>query len=319
MVQFKRESTGAEVVAAFPESVKDKTIVITGPSKGGIGAETAISLARGNPKHLILAGRSLDRISPVIEDIKRINSDIEITYIEVDLGSLSSVRRAAEAINKTTDKIDILINNAAIMACPYAKTEDGYESQFATNHLGHFLLTALLKEKLLAAEGARVVNLTSNAGFHGGFDFKDVNFDDGKTFHPIAGYHQAKYANILFTVGLSKRFESTKLAAFAVHPGSIVTELQKHFRDPAVFKDIVEYVERMTGGSVKLEEKKTLQQGCSTTLVAALDPSITDKSGSVLADAAIKTDLVKPEALTSELVDTLWELSEKLVGQKFSA
>ena len=108
-------------------------MLITGASQGGVGAETAISLAHGNPKHLILAGRSEDKAIPVIEEIQKINPKIKVQFAQIDLGSQASVRKAAADINKALEKLDILINNAAIMACPYSKTEDGIESQFATD------------------------------------------------------------------------------------------------------------------------------------------------------------------------------------------
>ncbi|KIM99498.1 hypothetical protein OIDMADRAFT_180948 [Oidiodendron maius Zn] len=276
MTQFQWSSTGREVVEEFQAIVVDKTIVITGASQGGVGAETAFSLAFGNPKHLVLAGRSEQKIKPVIEEINKTNPSIKTTFVQVDLGSQASVRGAAAAINAAVERIDILINNAAIMACPYTKTEDGIESQFATNYVGHFLLTNLLMEKLLAAgDGTRIVNITSTAGATGEIHLDDINFDDGKSYNPIAAYGQSKVANILFTVSLSKNFSSRKLASFSVHPGSISTGLQKHFHDPATFKECMDYVEAKIGGNFKFEEKKTLQQGCSTTLVAALDPSIT--------------------------------------------
>ena len=152
-------------------------MLVTGGSQGSVGAETAISLAHGNPKQLILAGRSEDKAIPVIEGIHKINPSIKIQFVHVDLSSQASVRRAAADINKAVDTLDILINNAAIMACPYSKTEDGIESQFATNYLGHFLLTNLLLGKMLkAGPGARIVNVTSTASRAAGVKMDDYNF-----------------------------------------------------------------------------------------------------------------------------------------------
>jgi NAD(P)-dependent dehydrogenase (short-subunit alcohol dehydrogenase family) len=156
------------------------SVLITGPSQGGIGAETVLSLAHGNPRHLILVGRSQARAVPVIDSALQSNPEIKIDFIHVDIASQTSVRQAAAEINRIAEKIDILINNAAIMACPYSKTEDGIESQFATNYLGHFLLTNLLMDKiLLAGERARIVNVTSTASRAGGelgIALDDVNF-----------------------------------------------------------------------------------------------------------------------------------------------
>lgn len=137
-----------------------------------------MSLAHGNPTHLLLAGRSEHKVRPVLQEINKINPSIKVTFIQIDLGSQGSVRHAAVDINNAVEKIDILINNAAIMACPYVKTEDGIESQFATNYIGHFLLTNLLMGKLQAAGGgSRIVNLTSTAGAAGEINFNDINFD----------------------------------------------------------------------------------------------------------------------------------------------
>ncbi|KAG0650757.1 Translocon at the inner envelope membrane of chloroplasts 32 [Hyphodiscus hymeniophilus] len=318
MPQFQWSSTGDEVVNAFPSSVHDKIILITGPSPGGVGAETALSLARGNPKHLLLAGRSHEKIKPVIDEINKINAAIKVTFIQLNLDSQASVRRAAKDIQVATDKIDILINNAAIMACPYAKTEDGIESQFGTNHIGPFLLTNLLLPTIEATgKGARIVNLTSTGAALGEINFDDINFNDGKTYVPIAGYAQSKVASILFTVSLSKKFDNKEIASFSVHPGNISTGLQEHFKDPDVFKTMIDYVVFKAGGPLQREELKTLQQGCATTLVAALDPSILDSSGKYLRDGGIAEEQPKVEATDPVIAERLWALSEKLVGQHF--
>lgn len=195
MAPFGRDTTGEEVAKTFARGVEGKVsefanlqlicnntetktlnlVVITGPSAGGIGAETAISLASANPKQLILLGRTEAKISPVLDEIKKINPAISAKFIKLDLGNLSSVRKAASTINERVSHIDVLINNAGIMAVKqYTKTVDGFESQLATNHLGHFLLTNLLMGKLLAAgEGAKIVNLSSM-----GYELSEFRFDD---------------------------------------------------------------------------------------------------------------------------------------------
>ena len=180
MAAFGHSTTGAQVVEYFKDRAKDKTskitlsyqrltwptcviVLITGPSDGGIGAETAFSLAAASPACILLAGRSLLKIQPVIDRIKRVYPDVKTQFIPLDLSSQHAVREAAGRINASIQAIDILINNAAIMACPFAKTADGIESQFGTNFLGHFLLTNLIMERLFARQGARIVNLSSSA------------------------------------------------------------------------------------------------------------------------------------------------------------
>ena len=148
--------------------------MITGPSEGGLGAETAFTLASASPKVLILAGRNLQKIQPVIDNIASAYPNVATKYIPLDLSSQASVREAAALINAAVKTIDILINNAAIMACPFAKTMDGIESQFGTNFVSHFLLTNLLMEKILAAgHGARIINVSSS-----GHRMADVQLDD---------------------------------------------------------------------------------------------------------------------------------------------
>lgn len=173
MANFGHSTTGAEVVEHFKERVKGKTILITGPSDGGIGAETALSLAAGCPACIILAGRSLPKIQTVIDRINRAYPDVETKVITLDLSSQRAIRGTAASINESIQSIDILINNAAIMACPFAKTADGIESQFGTNYMGHFLLTNLIMERLIAGQGARIVNVSSS-----GHRMSDVQLDD---------------------------------------------------------------------------------------------------------------------------------------------
>ena len=136
-------------------------VLITGPSLGGIGAEAALSIADGEPMQLILAGRSEAKIKPVIDQIKAINPKVDVLFVPLDLSDNTSVRRAAEVINNNIEVLDVLINNAGVMAIKdYTKSVDGYEMHFASNHLGHFLLTNLLMSKIVAAKGI-IVNISS--------------------------------------------------------------------------------------------------------------------------------------------------------------
>lgn len=190
MANFGHSTTGAEVVEHFKDRVKGKTskttishprttlliriiVLITGPSDGGIGAETAWSLAAGCPACIILAGRSLPKIQALIDRINGAYPDVETIFISLDLSSQHSIRRTAASIQERIQSIDILINNAAIMACPFAKTADGIESQFGTNYIGRFLLTNLIMEKLIAEQGGRIVNVSSS-----GHRMSDVQLDD---------------------------------------------------------------------------------------------------------------------------------------------
>lgn len=200
MANFGHSSTGAEVVKFFKDRVAGKTslrppspvedqllirtiVLITGPSKGGIGAETAVSLAAGSPACIVLAGRSLPKIQPVIDLISASYPDVRILFISLDLSSQRAIREAARSVNEQVQSIDISINNAAIMACPFARTADGIESQFGTNYIGHFLLTNLIMEKLIAGQGARIVNVSSSAHRMSDVQLDDWNFEVCKLYH----------------------------------------------------------------------------------------------------------------------------------------
>ncbi len=160
----------------------ENPVLVTGPSQGGIGAEAALTLAAASPKLIILAGRSLSKIEPVINNIESAYPNVATKYIPLDLSSQASVREAATSINASVESIDIVINNAAIMACPFSRTVDGIESQFGTNYVGHFLLTNLLMEKVLAAgDGARIVNVSSSAHRMADVRLQDWNFEVNPT------------------------------------------------------------------------------------------------------------------------------------------
>ena len=166
------------------------SVLITGPSDGGIGAETATCLAAGSPELLVLAGRSLGKIQPVIDRITAINPEVRTKFINLDLNSLASVREAASSINANVEKIDVLINNAAVMACPFSKTVNGIECQFGINHIGHFLLTNLIMPKILAAgPGARIVNLSSSAHRMADVNLDDYNFEVKRPWLLLTGLH----------------------------------------------------------------------------------------------------------------------------------
>jgi NAD(P)-dependent dehydrogenase (short-subunit alcohol dehydrogenase family) len=193
MSSWSWSSTGDQVVHEFAERIKGRTckrhrlarrrlltsepVLITGPSDGGIGAETALCLASKSPSTIILAGRDRAKIEPVIQKIAGINSNVKATFVPLDLSDQASIRAAAVEINGQFDRIDVLINNAAIMACPYSTTKDGFEVQFGTNFLGPLLFTSLLLPKLRSAgPGARIVNVSSSAHRFEGIRFDDLDF-----------------------------------------------------------------------------------------------------------------------------------------------
>ncbi|KAH8820200.1 short-chain dehydrogenase [Xylogone sp. PMI_703] len=315
MSQFGFETNAIDVVKAFPDQVKGRTC----PSPGGLGAETAISLAHGAPKSIILIGRNAEKCRPTVDSVHAIDASIDVKVFQAELSSLKSVRKAARAIldDKSISTIDVIINNAGIMAVPLARNENGYEMHFAANHLGHFLLTNLLMPKLTPQTG-RVVNVASSGNLYSGVNWDDVHFRGEGSYKPMRGYSQSKTANILFSVALKKR----GIKSYAVHPGSIQTPLVAHL-DLEMAEDITQTVYGITlqeaMASPEYAKSKTLQQGCATQLVAALDPSLEEQDGVFLNDCCPSTSplAVKPWSLDEKDAERMWMLSEELVGESF--
>ncbi|OTB06413.1 hypothetical protein M426DRAFT_20867 [Hypoxylon sp. CI-4A] len=329
MSTYDRETGGLALVHQFADRVKGKTFLLTGPTPGGIGAETVISLAAESPALLIIVGRSLQKAQATIDEIKKVDATVKTKFVEADLASLKSVRKAAQTIldDPEITKIDVVINNAAVMATPFHLTEDNLELQLQANHLGHFVLTnRILPKVFTAGPGARLVLLTSSGHRVTGVRFEDPNFTTPGSYTEFDSYGQSKTAIILYAVALNKRLASRGIYAFAVHPGSIQTNLQDHVKkmdQKELIEKIDESAQKVFGMSIaeyrKFSPYKTLQQGCSTTLRAALDPNLVKEEGVYLQDTNLTTDpkAIKEWATDPELAEKLWKLSEELVGEKF--
>jgi NAD(P)-dependent dehydrogenase (short-subunit alcohol dehydrogenase family) len=292
-------------------------VVLTGASVNGLGAHTVIALANSQPPpaRLVLLARSASKVQPVIDTIKSINPSIEATFVSISLDSLASVRKAAEeTLSKlgSDGKIDILINNAGIMATPFSKTEDGFENQFATNHLGHFQLTKSLWPAIKAAgPQARVINVTSVGYKISPFRPDDYNFGDGSDYDEWSGYGQSKTANILFTKGLAAR----GVTSFAVHPGTIMTTNLSTGMDMSLFGLVDGISRKNTGEGFTIDPVKSVDQGIATAVVAVVDPRIVPESGNYFANCQVED--VKEYAKDPVQVQKLWDLSETLIGEKF--
>ena len=219
---------------------------------------------------------------------------------QLDLESLASVRSFAEAVNGAVEKIDLLILNAGKMACPRSETQDGFEGQLGTNHLGHFLLTELLLEKVKAAAPSRIIVLSSLAHEGGKMNFDDLQLKSG--YSPWKAYGQSKLANVLFASELGRRLEGTGVTTYAVHPGWVRTELDRHM--PGWQKVLVT--------PARAVASKSPVQGAQTTLYCALEPSLADKTGRYYADCREKTP--SSRARRKEDAERLWQVSEELVG-----
>jgi NAD(P)-dependent dehydrogenase (short-subunit alcohol dehydrogenase family) len=201
-----------------------KTVIITG-ANSGIGLETAVDLAKRNAR-VILACRSVERGETAAVEVRKRSGNNNAVFVQLDLASLDSVRKFAAKILEEEPRIDILINNAGVMAIPNRTlTQDGFEMQFGTNHLGHFLLTNLLLDRIKEAPSARIVSVSSKASEQGRLDLSDLNSE--KSYSEWYAYGASKLANVLFTRSLAKRLQGTRVTANVLHPGVIVTELTR--------------------------------------------------------------------------------------------
>lgn len=203
-----------------------KVAIVTGANTG-IGYEMARALARKSAT-VILACRNKDKGKAAVRQIRQEYPEAKAELLQVDLSELASVRRFADEFTSHYDRLDILINNAGIMATPFVKTADGFELQFATNHLGHFALTGLLLACIIRVPQARVVTVSSWGHHFGVIDFDNLNAE--KNYDPGRAYAQSKLANLLFTYELQRRFEGTGVDALAAaaHPGWTATSLPIH-------------------------------------------------------------------------------------------
>ena len=201
-----------------------KTIVVTG-GNSGIGYEAALAFARKRAE-VILACRDLGKARTAAAQITASATGAKVDVMELDLSNLSSVRGFSDAFHLKHQALHALCNNAGVMAIPYRQTADGFEMQFGTNHLGHFALTGLLLDRLLATEGARVVNVASGAHRMGKIRFDDLQWKNG--YRKWSAYGQSKLANLLFTLELHRKVDTAgkKLLVVACHPGYAATNLQ---------------------------------------------------------------------------------------------
>ncbi|KAG2175311.1 hypothetical protein INT44_007799 [Umbelopsis vinacea] len=314
---FNSKTEAEEVAAYFGNEIKGKTVLITGCTFGGLGFEAARVVSKNHAGLVILAGRKQESLDDAIEKIKAETPSANLRSLLIDLASLESVKHAAAEVNAYSEPIDVLINNAAIMASPYYTTKDGLEAQIGTNHIGPFLFTNLILPKVLASKtGApRIVNVSSMGHVFSPIRFDDPFFDNGKAYAKWLAYGQSKTANMLFSRELAKRYKSQGLTAFSLHPGVIFTNLARDV-DMAEFSVPIKDYEGNDHG-VSDTEFKSVGAGTATHIVAAFDPTIVSESGSYLSDCQIAMDQAKPYAKDDTEAAKLWALSEETVGQKF--
>ncbi|KAF2690171.1 NAD(P)-binding protein [Lentithecium fluviatile CBS 122367] len=314
--RFTAQATAEEVAAALATDIAGKTVIITGASPAGIGAEAARVVFKHRPSLLILASRSKKANEETIAAIGGGSSKASVKGVEIDLSDLDSVRKAVVEILELTPVLDVLINNAGIMMLQsFQTTKHGVEMQFGTNHLGHFLLTNLLMPAMLVSpSGARVVNVSS-AGHHaGGVNFKDINYDNGTQYDPFVAYGQSKTANILFSLCLASKLKNKGLQSFSVDPGAIKgTSLSRNI---PLEKKVAMGWWRPDGSPVETIPWQTVEHGASTYIVTGFDHTIDEHNGKYFARNSVDST-VAAHAQSPESAEKLWLLSEELVGQQF--
>jgi NAD(P)-dependent dehydrogenase (short-subunit alcohol dehydrogenase family) len=291
-----------------------RVVVVTG-SNTGIGYHTAAVLAyRG--AHVVLAVRNLEKGNAALSRIVAASPGADVTLQALDLGSLDSVRTAADALRSAYPRIDLLINNAGVMYTPKQVTKDGFEMQFGTNHLGHFALTGLLLDHLLPVRGSRVVTVSSM----GHRIRASIHFDDLQWEHRydrIAAYGQSKLANLLFTYELQRRLSAQPGAdkstiAVAAHPGTSNTELTRNL--PAIIRPAANLL-----GPILFQ---SAEMGALPTLRAATDPAV--QGGEYYGPDGFAEQRGHPKLVNSsaqshdeDLQRRLWTVSEELTGVTF--
>ncbi|KAF4972220.1 hypothetical protein FSARC_1172 [Fusarium sarcochroum] len=324
MTKHTSKTTVHELVKEYAQIIKGKTILTTGASPKGLGAVFIEAVAAAEPQLVILAGRSISKLQQTADDLAAKYPNLNKRLLTLDLGSLKSVRAAAKEVNGWNDvpKIDVLVNNAGIMATDFKLTEDGFENQLASNHLGHFLFTNLIIEKILTSEAPRVVSVSSNGHRLGPIRWADPHFSNGERYDKWGAYGQSKTANMLFAISLAEKLGVRGLQAYSLHPGAILdTSLGDHLGG---LDSLVE-ADRALGdpwGWVDWSKiPVTSEIGAATHAFAAFDPDLKEHNGAYLQESRLAdpfTDTVRPWATSSTEAELLWRLSEELVGQKFS-
>lgn len=276
-----------------------RTIIVTG-ANCGIGYETAREMARRGGR-VIMACRDMDKCEKAKTEIRARIPNRQVECRKLDLSSIASIKEFAEGVLESEKHIDVLINNAAVMKCPKNLTADGFEMQLGVNHLGHFLLTNLLLDRLKASAPSRIVNLTSVSHKDGVINFDDLN--SAKKYDPKVAYNQSKLANLLFNTELAKRLQGTGVTANAVYPGISVTQLERH-----TGYGQSKFSRGMTAPIVS-PFKKTAQMGAQTSIYVAVEPSLEEVTGKYFSKC--KEAKPSPKGLDEAVARRLWLISEK--------
>jgi NAD(P)-dependent dehydrogenase (short-subunit alcohol dehydrogenase family) len=320
ITMFGATSTTDEVLAGV--DLKGKRFLVTGVS-AGLGVETARALV-SHGADVVGTARDLAKAECATSQVREAakKSGGGLTLVKVDLASLASVRAGADEINRAGQPFDVIIANAGVMACPFGKTEDGFETQFGTNHLGHFVLVNRIAS--LIKPGGRLVNLSSAGHRYSDVDLDDPNFDQ-TPYEEFLAYGRSKTANILFAVEFDRRHRGRGIRATAVHPGGIQTELGRHMAEGALDGLLQSINEQNAAAGQPPMEWKSIPQGAATSVWAAVVAPADEVGGQFCEDCHVAevsdvpglTGGVQPYALNGETAKALWAKSEEMTGERF--
>jgi NAD(P)-dependent dehydrogenase (short-subunit alcohol dehydrogenase family) len=317
-------STTEEVLSGV--SLKGKRILVTGAS-AGIGVETARSLA-AHGADVVGAARDLGKAEKATAQVRKdaAAGGGSFELIELDLASLKSVRACAEKLLAKGEPFDVVIANAGVMATPFAQTLDGFETQFGTNHLGHFVLVNRIAP--LIRKGGRLINLASSGHRFANVNLEDPNFEQ-TPYEPFVAYGRSKTANILFAVAFDERHRDRGVRAAAVHPGGIQTELGRHLNSGQL-QTMVEQMNKQLAAEGKAPfEWKTIPQGAATSVWAGVVAPADEIGGrycenchvgQIVPDSVTISAIsegVRGYALDRKNAEALWKKSEEMVGERF--
>lgn len=312
---FGSRTTAREALGG--KNLSGKVAIVTG-GYSGLGLEITRVLAEAGAT-VIVPARRIELAQEAVSSIPRVEVE------KLDLIDPNSIDAFAKEFLKTNRPLDILVNGAGIMANPLKRDARGYESQFATNHLGHFQLTARLWQALVQAKGARVVSVSSRGHRICGVDFNDPNFKN-RYYDKWQAYGQSKTANALFAVELDKRGRNFNVRAFSAHPGTIVTNLSRNLTDEEM-RSMGALDEHGNRAVVKYDEEfKSKTEGASTIVWCAVNSQLDGKGGVYCENVDIAEVVpaessdpsgVRPWAVNTEYAESLWRLSENLTGIKF--
>jgi NAD(P)-dependent dehydrogenase (short-subunit alcohol dehydrogenase family) len=316
---FGATSTTDDVLAGV--DLSGKRILVTGVS-AGLGVETARALA-AHGAQVVGAARDLDKAKAATAEVRaQAANGGGLELVELDLASLASVRACADTLVGAGKPFDLVIANAGVMATPFGKTADGFETQFGTNHLGHFVLVNRIAS--LMKPGSRLVNLSSSGHRFSDVDLDDPNFDH-TPYAEFVAYGRSKTANILFAVEFDRRHKASGVRAVAVHPGGIQTELGRYMTDEVRDGLIKSINETNQAAGAPAFEWKTIPQGAATSVWAGVVAPADEVGGRYCEDCHVAERVeggdiragVRAYALDPDNAKALWAKSEEMVGERF--